>query len=176
MSRETEPIQMPLTQQEKRRRQIRRTKANSEYKRSQVFENWWRESMYNLFRQGALIWINNQGAQMARRANINVEDTGIEMALIDTQSDMTNAFGKAKGKPINSQEIVNKIVREARIIETARGFQPGWSKNYLDWCIDTLGDSWELTEKTVGSLKSSSSAIYQRELPGFQTSLSPNRP
>ena len=95
------------------------------------------------------------------------------MALLDTQDELKKALLNARGKPINAQEVVNKMVREARVIETARGFQPGWSRDYLNWCINTLRDSWNLSESTVRSLKSSTSAIYQRELPGLQKSLNP---
>ena len=163
------PIQLPLTPAETRSRQITRVRQSPEYKKQLAFKAWWDETdMYLLFRSGAQIWINNQGAVMAREANLNVEDKVIEIDQIRIQKSFKEAFDTDRGRPFSSQDITNRLVSEARVVEGAVNLQPGWSISYSRWIIDTLGESWNLSSKRVSSLKATLSGVYQRELSGFR--------
>lgn len=120
--------------------------------------------MYMPFREGAQIWVNQRGASIARSAGESVEGISHDMVLDDVDKMFTRAFERARGYHLSAGVIVDKMIKEARNVETSSTHSQGWSDSYTFHLIDVLSQAWRLTDMYKARLRFS---IHQRRLPDF---------
>lgn len=133
--------------------------------RDDSLRKWWLETnMSNLFQEGAQVWINNRGAQIATAADVNIEQYGIGMGSDMYSEAIRRAFTRARGRSFTTLDIVSKLIGEAKELERKSAIAIEWSPDYVAYLIGILGDAWVLSTTRISELKSS---LYKKRFVQF---------
>lgn len=132
-----------------RRTILRRRRGSgqiSAMERSNRVSRWWNEQAVEPFLLGALIWKENQGASMARDAQLSVETDSLAMSMAQTEDSLRQTFRTARGMAISAIDLAQRLKNESRIIENRLG-NSSWMKRYLLWSVKLLTEEYSLNKK-----------------------------
>lgn len=131
--------------------------------RHEALDTWWETHMQDNFPQLAQDLISSRGAAIASRAGLNVVDIGAEMEALDALRAVRAALIKTNGLAINSVELTDKVVREARDLERKSGIAHlGVSLSGI--VVNAFANVRNLSDENRKALLQ---RTYQRRLPTF---------
>ena len=89
--------------------------------RREALNTWWDTHMIETFPRLAQDLIAARGAAIAAGAGANVVVEGTEMEVVEVLSTVREALAKIRGLAVTSEELVDRVVREARALEASSG-------------------------------------------------------
>jgi|SRR3989344_5384493 len=131
--------------------------------RHATLDMWWETHMQDTFPQLAQDLISARGAVIASNAGLNVEDYGAEMEASSALADVKKALSKTKGLAINSVELTDKVIREARNLEQRSGI-PHLGISLSIIMVNAFADVRDLSDETRKTLLQ---RTHQGRLPTF---------
>lgn len=149
-----------------RRRYVTKKNRGTPYtpeQRRDALNGWWEANMQGLFYQLAQNVMGSDSALTASRAGQNVVDTGAEMEGLIAIKEVKKAFLATRGLAINSVELTDKIILEARDMQRASGI-PHLTQPLSAAAINAFADVRDLSETNRQKLLQ---RINQRRLPRF---------
>lgn len=135
----------------------------TEWERAQAMKQWWAQTGWDTFTQGAESWKQYQAAQIVQTSGQNdVEFASSEFVVFDAENNLRESFKTAQGLRIRAQDIITMFRSEAREIRTHLGSQSNWLDSYLLWILQVLSTEYNLSKRTTENLKT---FITQPSLP-----------
>jgi hypothetical protein len=131
--------------------------------RHEALDVWWETHMQDSFPQLAQDLISARSAAIASRAGLNVVDVGAEMEALDALRTVRAALTKTNGLAINSVELTDKVVKEARALERTSGI-PHLGISLSGIVVNAFADVRNLSDETRKALLQ---RTHQRRLPSF---------
>lgn len=129
---------------------------------------WWGEHMQDVFPQFASDFVTATGAGIASRSGLNVVDVGAEMAALESLSAIRSGLAASIGLAITSEELVDAVLREARVLERSSGISH-LATSLSALVVENYLQVRAEAKKSLGAEKSQAlrNRIYQRRLPQF---------
>ena len=121
----------------------------------QKLNRWWDRDIAEPFKTAAQIWMNNQGAIIATRAGMNVEELSHEMAEDSISNTLIAKLSSSNGYHFEVEDIFETAKKYVRLLEVASG-KSGWGNGFLVHFLENdLSNARNLSKETVRELRRS---------------------
>lgn len=144
-----------------RERTVGKLPGPTPQERINTFNNWFGQSNFAIiFAQGLESWRAQEAIKIAQKAGINVEFGSAQDSADEAEQILRKAFGKTRGTPIRSFDIVREIKNRAMTIISQKNLDSGLVLSYCFRVIDVLGSTRNLNPKSTENHKKYISSFW----------------